>query len=342
MNSSTGQPEISVVVCAYTEKRCDDLVVAITSLQQQTLVPHEVILVIDHNRALLEWAQEKFAEFGLVHMIENLETRGLSGARNSGIAACTGAIIAFMDEDAEASPTWLETLAAHYADDKVMGVGGSIHPRWMNPAGKPAWFPEEFNWVVGCTYKGMPEQPAPVRNLIGCNMSLRREVFEKAGKFRVGRVGALSIGLENDDTEMCIRAQQHFPTCIFLYDPSVRIINHRVPAVRKSFSYFSKRCLSEGISKARLSGMVGKQSGLSNERTYVAQTLPQGVLRGLKDTLRGDLSGIGRAFAISVGLLVTVAGFCVGKVIPKPHQKSSTFAQNSGPAFPDSHPAQIS
>ena len=61
MNSSIDQPEISVVVCAYTEKRCDDLVVAITSLQQQTLVPHEVILVIDHNRALLEWAQEKFA-----------------------------------------------------------------------------------------------------------------------------------------------------------------------------------------------------------------------------------------------------------------------------------------
>ena len=300
---------ISVVVCAYTERRWDDLIAAIESLQSQTLPPRDIILVVDHNPALLTRAREQFQGLNL---IENCLARGLSGARNSGIKVAQGNIIAFMDEDAEAAPDWLENLAAHYADADVMGVGGSIAPLWL--AGKPCWFPDEFNWVVGCTYKGMPEQPAFVRNLIGCNMSLRRTVFDNVGGFRTGRIGTLSIGLENDDTEMCIRALQALPNLGFLFDPNTRVINHRVPATRRSFRYFATRCFSEGMSKARLSKNVGSQKGLSNERAYVAHTLPMGVLQGLVATLHGDMSGLGRAFAIIAGLSITVAGFIVGKV----------------------------
>ena len=110
---------ISVVVCAYTERRWDDLIAAIRSLQRQTLVPREIILVIDHNPTLLAKAREQFKGISL---IENGQPRGLSGARNSGIVVAQGDIIAFMDEDAEAAPNWLENLAAHYADANVMAV----------------------------------------------------------------------------------------------------------------------------------------------------------------------------------------------------------------------------
>ena len=55
-------------------------------------------------------------------------------------------------------------------------------PFWS--ANQPFWFPEEFNWVIGCTYRGMPTKNAPVRNLIGANMSVRKDVFTKVGGFR--------------------------------------------------------------------------------------------------------------------------------------------------------------
>ncbi|NJM40968.1 MAG: glycosyltransferase [Anaerolineae bacterium] len=328
--------DLSIVICAYTEQRWDDLNAAIASMLHQTQTPREIIVVIDHNAKLLERARAAFEGIALVTLIENAGEQGLSGARNSGIAASTGKVIAFIDEDAEAAPDWLDKMAGCYTDASVMGVGGSITPLWLT--GKPAWFPDEFNWVVGCTYRGLPTRPAPIRNLIGCNMSLRREVFDEAGNFRIGRVGTLSVGLENDDTEMCIRAQKHFPDRIFLYDPSVRAVNHRVPASRKAFKYFAKRCLSEGISKARLSSMVGSQKGLSSERSYVIQTLPQGVLRGLAEALRGDLSGVGRALGIVAGLSITVVGFCMGKIMPKPKK---TMPARSPLTVPNSQMTQI-
>jgi len=198
--------DISVIVCAYTEKRWDDLSQAVHSLRTQTLPPDEIILAIDHNPALYERAKSRFPE---VIVVENGQTRGLSGASNSGIAVASHNIIAFMDEDAVAAPDWLATIQAGFSHPNSLGVGGAIIPWWLNE--KPTWFPEEFNWVVGCSYKGMPETAKPVRNLIGCNMAFRKEVFDRIGGFRseVGRIGTYPAGCE--ETELCIRARHNFP-----------------------------------------------------------------------------------------------------------------------------------
>src|SRR5262245_11775286 len=104
--------DVSVVICAYTEKRWDDLVAAVASVQQQSLSPRETIVVIDHNPALLDRVRAHMPD---VIAAENTETRGLSGARNSGIAASRSSIIAFLDDDAIAMPDWLEQLIAGYA-----------------------------------------------------------------------------------------------------------------------------------------------------------------------------------------------------------------------------------
>jgi glycosyltransferase involved in cell wall biosynthesis len=312
---------ISVVVCAYTEARWDELVACIGSLRTQRRPADEVVLVIDHASALYTRAATAFPD---VRVVESDGPQGLSGARNTGVARSTGDVVAFIDEDAMAAPNWLAALEAHFDDGDVLGAGGSISPRWMT--GTPWWFPEEFLWVVGCTYRGMPTSTAQVRNLIGCNMSIRRSVVERAGGFRIGRVGALSIGLENDETEMCIRARATHPTGRFVYDPAVRVVNHRVPAGRAAARYFLKRCFSEGISKARLSGQVGTDDGLANERAYVRRTLPLGVLRGIGDLLRGHPSGIGRAAAIVAGFTATVVGFAVGTAMHDPHATTPTTA----------------
>jgi GT2 family glycosyltransferase len=304
----TSGMSISVIICAYTENRWHELLAAVASIQAQSLPALEIIVVIDHNPALLE---RVVREIPGVMTIENREQQGLSGARNSGIAAAAGEIVAFMDEDATAAPDWLEQLSAGYAHPEVMGTGGAIQPLWL--AGRPGWFPDEFDWIVGCTYRGMPETAKPIRNLIGCNMSFRREVFRQIGGFRngIGRLGTRPLGCE--ETELCIRLKQHMPEAVLLYEPAATVL-HRVPAIRSNWNYFRSRCYAEGLSKAAVARFVGARDGLASERTHVLKTLPQGAWRDLTDVIRhGDTAGIGRATAIFMGLFITAVGYLVGR-----------------------------
>lgn len=299
---------VSVVVCAYTLDRWDNLVAAVTTLQQQSRPPAEVIVVSDHNTRLFERVK---ASWPGITALENEQARGLSGARNTGVLAASEPIVAFLDDDACAGLDWLERLIAVYDDPEVLGAGGAIIPVWES--GRPAWFPEEFDWVVGCTYKGMPLTRSRQRNLIGANMSFRRDLFRSAGGFQtgMGRIGMLPLGCE--ETELCIRGAQMFPAGHYVYEPQARVY-HRVPATRATWRYFISRCYSEGLSKAQVSQLVGAGAGLSSERTYTTRTLPAGVLRGIGDALtRRRPGGSGRVAAIAAGFAVTVAGYVRGR-----------------------------
>jgi glycosyltransferase involved in cell wall biosynthesis len=306
-------PSASVVICAYTDARWDELVAAVRSVQAQATPVLETILVIDHNPALRERAAGEIPD---VVLVENVEQRGLSGARNSGVQVARGDVIAFMDDDAWADPAWWSRLAAAYADPAVMAAGGAILPAWER--GRPAWFPREFDWVVGCTYLGMPEERATVRNMIGCNMSFRREAFAEVGGFShgIGRIGTRPLG--GEETEFCIRAQRRWPDRVIVYEPAA-FVNHRVPAVRGTIGYFRSRCYAEGLSKAAIAKLVGSGSALATERGYAVRTLGGGVARNLADAVRGrSLVGVRRAAAIVLGLAVTTAGYAVGRVSARP------------------------
>jgi hypothetical protein len=230
-------------------------------------------------------------------------------------ARARGAIVAFLDDDAAAAPDWLERLTAEYADDDVAGVGGAIEPVWQS--GRPGWFPSEFDWVVGCTYTGMPREAAAVRNLIGCNMSFRRQVFEQLGGFRngIGHVGGQPFGC--DETELCIRLRQHWPRAVLRYTPLARVY-HQVPPSRSRWSYFRSRCAMEGRSKAMVARLVGTGDGTATERAYVLRALPAGVARSLAAALRGDQDGLARAGAISSGLAVTAISYAAGRLRGRP------------------------
>lgn len=312
--------DVSVVICAYNEERWDELVAAVQSVKRQTLRPRDIIVVIDHNRGLLDRARKHLQG---IFVAENGGELGASAARNSGVAATRGTIIAFIDDDAEAEPEWLESLVHHYEDDRIFGVGGALDPAWVE--NRPGWFPEEFNWVLGCTYKGMPESTAPVRNLIAANMSLRRGVFEDLRGFRSGfgnmkalrrsKLSFLHSFAGDEETELCIRALRRWPQGTWLYDPNARV-RHRVPAGRATLKYFLSRCYDEGLGKARLVQLTGTHSGLASERTYASHVLPNGIARAFADLFfRHDLSGLGRALAIASGLAVTTLGYLVGATI---------------------------
>jgi len=301
--------DISVIICTYTEDRWNDLVAALESVQQQTLLP-EIIVAIDHNPYLLKRVQEHLP--GVI-AVANTEARGLAGARNSGIAAAKSQIMAFLDDDAVAIPEWLRFLCEGYVDPSVLGIGGGVIPRWVEK--KPAWLPEEFYWVVGCTYRGMPQTASPIRNPIGANMSLRREVLETVGGFRteVGSMGPRHAG-GCEETELCIRARQRWLQGVFIYQPQASV-SHCVPGNRTSWRYFCWRCYVEGLAKADVAQYVGTKDGLASERTYTLRTLPHGILRGLSDALfHHDLTGLARTGAIVAGLALTATGYLVGKL----------------------------
>src|SRR5205823_742125 len=134
----------------------------------------------------------------------------------------------------------------------------------------------------------------PVRNPIGANMAVRREVFTTVGGFTssLGRGGANTMGCE--ETDFFIRAGLRIPAAVWLYEPRARV-RHRVPRERATLRYFLDRCYGEGKSKALLAGRVGRSDALSAERRYVLRVLPRGVIGGFRAAGRhGDGFGLAR------------------------------------------------
>jgi glucosyl-dolichyl phosphate glucuronosyltransferase len=299
---------ISVVICAYTDRRWGDIVAAVASVRAQTRPAARAILVVDHHPPLLERARVAFPD---LQVVPNLGRRGLSGARNTGVAHAIGDVVAFLDDDARAEPDWLERLAAGYSNPSVVGVGGAATPVW--PGQRPRWLPPEFDWVVGCSFVGLPDASTPVRNLIGANMSFRREVFGSVGGFTdgIGRVGSRPLGCE--ETELGIRLRQWRPEARLVYEPAA-VVRHRVTPDRMAWRYFCSRCYAEGLSKAMVSRRVGARDALETERRYVRSVLPRAIVRELDPRRHDRYARLASAGAILAGLGLAAAGYARGRL----------------------------
>ncbi|BCJ74085.1 hypothetical protein CS0771_36290 [Catellatospora sp. IY07-71] len=302
-------PTTTVVICVYTEQRWPQIVRAVDSVLVQDTPADQIVVVVDHNAPLLERAR---AAFPGVTVVPSAGPAGLSGARNTGVAYARGDVVAFLDDDAAAEPDWLARMLRHYREPTVVAVGGRAEPAW--DGARPRWLPPEFDWVIGCSYTGQPVEVAPVRNVIGCNMSFRRAVLADGDRFdpALGRVGRVPVGCE--ETELCIRIRQRHPDSVILYDPGA-LVHHRVTADRATWSYFRRRCFAEGRSKAVVARLVGSGAGLAAERAYTRQALPRGVRQGVRQARAGDRGGLLRAGAIVAGLLVTAWGYATGRAL---------------------------
>ena len=314
--------KLSVIICAYTLDRWETLVEAVESCFSQTRQPDEVVVVIDYNEELRERAVERFPR---AQVIANGMTKGLSGARNSGVAASSGDVLIFLDDDAYAEEKWLENLVEPFADPLIAGTGGWIVPRWTGP--EPKWFPRTFLWILGCSYEGLPSSGGMIRNPIGASMAIRRGVFTLVGGFSsgLGRIGATPLGCE--ETELCIRYGARRPEdCFVLVRDAV--VHHQVPESRTTWKYFIRRCWSEGLSKAAVASLVGQDEGLSAERRHVAQALPLEAIHSLRDAARHPWSVLQKLVAIFVGSLMALAGLLRGTRAVK---KNPISLQSVGP-----------
>jgi glucosyl-dolichyl phosphate glucuronosyltransferase len=304
------EPLASIIVCAYSNERLAHVKETIASLERQTYRKIEIVIIVDHNPEL----QRELAKLERegIRVSHNTGRKGLADARNSGIALAQGEIVAFIDDDAAAEDRWLEELIACYEDPRVIACGGAILPVW-DGGELPSWMPEEFLWIVGCTYRGMQTNGA-IRNMIGCNMSLRSEVFREVGGFdtSVGRLSTQLLGCE--ETEICIRALARWPEKRIVYNKNA-VVHHHVAKPRQRISYFARRCYGEGVSKVVVRRLWGS-AGTSSEMSYLTRALPRAILENLRNVLfLKDVPGsISRIGMITAGIAAVGAGFVSGMI----------------------------
>jgi len=183
-------PKVSVVVCAYNAE--STMAACLDSLQQLRYPAYEVVVIDDGSTDRTGWIADQYEGVHVVHQ-ENL---GLSAARNVGIAASTGEIIAFTDSDCVVDPDWLHYLVATFLSSGQPAVGG------------PNLAPPEDSLVATCV-AASPGGPLHVllndeeaEHIPGCNMAFRREVLEEIGGFDPIYRAA------GDDVDLCWRLQE--------------------------------------------------------------------------------------------------------------------------------------
>ena len=182
-------PKVSVVVCTHNGQATLDECLA--RLQTLSYPDYEVIVVNDGAGA----ACARIAEAHDATLIQT-EHRGLGHARNKGIEAAEGEIVAFLDDDAYPDSDWLQYVAAQLRANGHAGVGGPNIP------------PEDDGFVAECV-AAAPGGPIHVlvsdreaEHVPGCNMAFRKDVLEEVGgfdeRFRVA----------GDDVDLCWRLQK--------------------------------------------------------------------------------------------------------------------------------------
>jgi glucosyl-dolichyl phosphate glucuronosyltransferase len=300
-----GHPTVSVVICAYTEDRWLQLTKSVASVEAQTSPPIEIIVCIDHNAGLLRRSEEYFVKgrrAGATPLIvvANKYNGRLGSARNTAAEFASGEVLAFLDDDAAAAADWLERLIAPYDNERVGAVGGAPWP--VFEAGRPAWFPHEFDWVFGCAYRGLPLARAPLAHLIGANMSARSSALREVGGFHSD---------DHDDMDMCHRLA--YAQYRVLYEPSA-VVHHFVPATRTTWHYFWRRCYLVNQGKVEAFVNMREASSLGAELTFVARTLTTGVPAEIRQVIRGDRYGLARAGAMVAGIALAGLGHLSGKV----------------------------
>jgi cellulose synthase/poly-beta-1,6-N-acetylglucosamine synthase-like glycosyltransferase len=292
----------SVIIAAHTEERWGTLMRAIESAQAQRPPAEQIIVAIDNNPALTERLRGLERPLAVV---ENRLARGASNTRNAGAAAARTPFLVFLDDDACARADWMAPLLEPFADELVVGTGGFVAPLWRTA--RPRWFPDEFAWVVGASYAGLPATTAPVRNVWSENMAVRADAFRAVGGFRAGfgKVGNMS---RPEDTDLCIRMSAARPGAHWVYVPAA-VVDHEVPAERATFRFFLVRSFWEGRGKIEMSRNLGDAQDLTSESRWLRDAVAGGAARRLRSAAaRASGTDLAQAGALLAGTLAAGLG----------------------------------
>lgn len=204
-------PRISVIVCSYNGQRT--LPDCLQGLSQLDYPNFEVIVVDDGST---DRTASIAREYG--YTVISTENRGLSEARNTGLAAATGEIVAYIDDDARPDPHWLTYLAATFLTTNHAGVGGpNIAPPGDGPIADCI-----ANAPGGPIHILLSDQEA--EHIPGCNMAFRTSCLRAIGGFDP------QFRIAGDDVDVCWRLQQRNWTLGFC--PAAVVWHHRRNSVR--------------------------------------------------------------------------------------------------------------
>ena len=204
-------PRISVVVCSYNGART--IRDCLDGLEQLAYPDYEVIVVDDGSTDSTAAIARQY-DYRLIRT----ENRGLSNARNTGLKAATGEIVAYIDDDAYPDPHWLTYLAATFLSTSYAAVGG---PNLAPPGDGP---------IAECIARA-PGGPVHVllsdceaEHIPGCNMAFRKDCLEAVGGFDP------QFRTAGDDVDVCWQLQERGWTLGF--SPAAMVWHHRRNSLR--------------------------------------------------------------------------------------------------------------
>jgi GT2 family glycosyltransferase len=303
--------KVSVIVCAYSLERYRYLLQTMQSLRDQVFPVAEIVVVIDKNVSLYRQmvSDAKLYNWSNVKLIFNEELKGVSYARNVGIKVTNGDIVALIDDDAMADPTWTQTIVASFAEDERVGaITGLTVPRWESNG---SWLPKELYWMISCSY-ATAATTYEVERSFGTNMAFRRAVLDQIGLFdeRLGLQGKKWIG--GEDTELAWRVKQ--AGFKILCNPDVKVV-HAIPAKRLEFNALLKRAFAGGVSEGHMIRVTRHRVSPHTRREYLSTLLFEFFPRRMSEAIV-HRSRIALTQALLVGSILVFwgVGFCFGYV----------------------------
>ena len=195
---------------------------------------------------------------------------GLHAGRHLGMEKAKSDILAYIDDDVEVFPTWLEGIAESFADPEVALLGGKCLPLYEAPP--PDWLQKLWKKEVhGGHYIGylsILDFGDQVRDIspnyvIGCNFSIRKSILQEVGGFHPDAMPPALIRYRGDGESWvakCVRSRGGK----VVFNPKASLY-HRVGKERMTWDYFSRRSFLQGISqsyqqirrKKRVAGAMG-------------------------------------------------------------------------------------
>jgi len=240
---------ISAIIC--THNRPEYLDKAIISLLEQDLPKNKYeILVVDNcSDGSTKKIVTKYSSFENIRYLfeSNL---GLSYARNTGYRNAYGVYIAYLDDDAIASPDWLGRILEAFESviPKPGCVGGKTRPIWETA--RPSWLADSLLHGLGVI--DWSDTPHFLDNLdkewlVGANFAFPAEILEAIGGFdnHLDRVGKSLLSSGDVFLEKQIMKRGY--SCY--YHPKISV-SHHIMKSRVSQSWFKKRYYWQGVSDA--------------------------------------------------------------------------------------------